>query len=205
MDTVLTFVGGILASPFWQVVLTTVGTALAADWKAFKSFQSYNEFAAYSWGLAAWRGAQGLVVGVVSGLSLPVIGEALKRIGAGVLVLSLVAGTAACAKANAVLVPTQTRVFEGISRIDAEVRKTCAAPQYAAPCTDIRPLVLELVNAGEAFSKSVLDQKPSGVADIISAGGRLAAKVKALPSGETAKLVIEIAKVIAEASAEIGG
>jgi len=83
------FIANVLASPFWQVVLTTVATALAADYAAFKKFQSFEEFAAYRWGLAAWRAAQGFVVGVVGGLSLPVLAEALKRLSVVLLILVL--------------------------------------------------------------------------------------------------------------------
>ena len=122
---------------------------------------------------------------------------------ATILVVALL--LAGCAKVNPALVTGSTKLHDGIQRVDAEVRRVCSKPNLEAPCNDVRPLVLDLVTAGRAFSVSVLEQKIAGLADVVVAGGRLAEKVKALPSGETAGIIVELAKVITEASLTVGG
>lgn len=122
------------------------------------------------------------------------------------LALILAVGLVApgCAKVNPALVATQSRVHAAVQVVDAEVRRVCADERLAAPCADVRPMVLELVHAGSAFSQSVLDQRIAGLSDVIVAAGHLGEKVKALPSGQTAQIIVELAKVVSEASLAVG-
>jgi catalase (peroxidase I) len=65
-------------------------------------------------------------------------------------------------------------------------------------------VLLELLSAGKAFNRSVADQHIAGLADVIVAGGRLAEKVKALPSGQTVQIVMELGRAIAAATSQVG-
>lgn len=47
--------------------LTGFGAAVVVDFAAFKKFQSWNEFATYSWGVASFRWFQGVVTGAFGG------------------------------------------------------------------------------------------------------------------------------------------
>jgi hypothetical protein len=47
--------------------LTGFGAAVVVDFAAFKKFQTWDEFATYSWGVASFRWFQGIVVGALGG------------------------------------------------------------------------------------------------------------------------------------------
>lgn len=56
--------------PHLFMALMGAGTGFASaaktDFDAFKSFKSVEEFASYSWKLAAWRWLQGAFIGAVT-------------------------------------------------------------------------------------------------------------------------------------------
>lgn len=200
MDQVQSFLVALLANPLFIGAIGGILAAARVDYEAFKTWESPSQAYGYDWLIATWRWFKGGVIGLVSALAVSGVG---RLVGAVVLSVALL-GATGCAKVNPALVAAQTSVHEGVQKVDAEVRRVCLNVNLAAPCTDIRPLVLELVKAGQAFSQSVLDQKIAGLTDIIVAGGRLGEKVKALPRGETVQIVMELAKVITEASLAVG-
>jgi hypothetical protein len=121
-------------------------------------------------------------------------------VGALLLALVLAGGVTACAKVNPALVATEDSVHDAIAKVDDGVRAECADPALAAPCADVRPLVLELVVAGKAFNRSVADQNVAGLTDVVVAAGRLAEKLKSLPQGRTVQIVKDLASALAAAS-----
>jgi len=114
--------------------------------------------------------------------------------------LVVVCLTVACAKVNPVLVSAENAVFQAVTTVDDEFRKVCTDQQLTAPCDDARPFVLELITAAKVFNQSVSAQNIDGLTGVLSAGGRLADKVKALPSGKTVQLVKSIAGAVEAAA-----
>jgi hypothetical protein len=55
-----------LQHPAVTGAIAGVLVATKQDWDSFRGFQSFQQFAAYSWGLFAWRVAQGAVIGAAS-------------------------------------------------------------------------------------------------------------------------------------------
>jgi hypothetical protein len=53
-----------------QGVVAGVLAAAAVDYHAFKAWQSWHEFATYSWGTASFRWMKGAVVGAVTALGI---------------------------------------------------------------------------------------------------------------------------------------
>jgi hypothetical protein len=49
--------------PILRAALSGALVALAIDWDAFKNFDSFDDFKAYDWKVAAWRGFKGAVIG----------------------------------------------------------------------------------------------------------------------------------------------
>lgn len=109
--------------------------------------------------------------------------------------------SAACAKANPVLVSAENAVYTAATSVDDEFRKVCTDQQLTAPCDDARPFVLELITAAKKFNQAVSAQNLDGLTDVLSASGRLTQHVKALPSGKTVQLVKHIAGAV-EAAAQ---
>jgi len=54
-----------LALPFVQAIITGLVGGIAVDIVAFRTFKSWNEFAAYDWSIFSWRAFQGAVGGVL--------------------------------------------------------------------------------------------------------------------------------------------
>lgn len=120
------------------------------------------------------------------------------------LMLALAAVTG-CAKANPALVAAEDAVHDGLAKADDEIRRVCQAPALAAPCADVRPLLSDALGAAIAFNRAIAAQKPTALAPLLSSVGALANKVAALPSSETAGILVELARAIAAASARVGG
>lgn len=116
------------------------------------------------------------------------------------IVVFVLVMTAACAKVNPVLVSAENAVYMAVTRVDDEFRKVCTDQQLTAPCADARPFVLELITAAKAFNTSVSAQNLAGLTNVLSASGRLTAKVQALPSGKTVQLVKSIAGAVEAAA-----
>lgn len=60
----------LLQNPIVRGVLTGVLSAAAVDFAAFRSWQSFHDAQSYAWGVAAWRWAQGAIVGLFASLGL---------------------------------------------------------------------------------------------------------------------------------------
>ena len=60
----------LLTNQFVKGFISGVLVAAAVDFKAFQSFKTLDEFAAYSWRVAAFRWLQGGVLGAVSAAGL---------------------------------------------------------------------------------------------------------------------------------------
>lgn len=54
----------------WHGALTGLLAAAAIDYRAFKSWKSWDEAHAYQWSVALWRWTQGAIVGAVSSATL---------------------------------------------------------------------------------------------------------------------------------------
>lgn len=116
------------------------------------------------------------------------------------VLVSALAVSTGCAKVNPILVSAENAVYTAAARVDDEFRRVCTDQQLTAPCDDARPLVLELITAAKNFNRSVAAQNIAGLTDVLAAGGRLAEKVKALPSGQTVQLVREIVGAVEAAA-----
>ena len=57
-------------TPAGRGALTGLLSAAAVDYAAFRSWDDWQDFTSYSWGLASWRWLQGAVVGAVGALGL---------------------------------------------------------------------------------------------------------------------------------------
>ena len=114
--------------------------------------------------------------------------------------LTLVLALGGCAKVNPVIVGAENAVYHATIKVDDEFRRICTDQQLTAPCNDARPFVLELVVAAKGFNRSVAAQNIAGLTDVLAAGGKLAEKVKALPSGQTVALVRDIAEAVTVAA-----
>lgn len=116
-----------------------------------------------------------------------------------ILVLALVAATG-CAKVNTLAVATENAVTNATLKVSEEFRHICTAQELTAPCDDVRPAVRDLVAAAASFNAAVREQRIGGLTDVLAAAGRLAEKVKALPSGQTVQLVKNIAASVEAAA-----
>jgi len=114
--------------------------------------------------------------------------------------LVVVCLTVACAKVNPVLVSAENAVYQAVTKVDDEFRKVCTEQELTAPCDDARPFVLELIVAAKNFNRSVAAQNIAGLTDVLAAGGKLADKAKALPSGKTVQLMKDIAGAVTTAA-----
>jgi uncharacterized membrane protein len=62
-----------LRQPLVQSTVTGIVTAAAVDIAAFRSWQSWNDAANYSWSVAAFRWFQGALLGFLTGIGLGAI------------------------------------------------------------------------------------------------------------------------------------
>jgi hypothetical protein len=62
-----------LQIPLVAAVVNGVGGAILVDIAAFRSFKSWNEAAAYDWGIVAFRALWGAIGGLLAGLGLGAI------------------------------------------------------------------------------------------------------------------------------------
>lgn len=69
----MTEVQEFLRQPLVQSAIAGIVTAAAVDIAAFRSWQSWNDAANYSWSVAAFRWFQGAVLGLLTGLGLGAI------------------------------------------------------------------------------------------------------------------------------------
>lgn len=60
----------LMANPLIAGMVTGLVTAAAADFAAFKSWQSFDDARKYSWSIAAWRWFQGAVIGLITSAGL---------------------------------------------------------------------------------------------------------------------------------------
>lgn len=60
----------LLQHPIVTGALAGFLAATAVDFQAFRAFKSFQEFRSYSWGLAAFRAVQGIVLGVLAALGI---------------------------------------------------------------------------------------------------------------------------------------
>lgn len=63
----------LLNQPIVKGALAGLLSAAAVDIQAFRAFKSLNDLVAYSWGLAAFRWAQGAIVGALTAAGLGAI------------------------------------------------------------------------------------------------------------------------------------
>lgn len=54
----------------WRAALAGALSAAAVDFRAFKAWQSFHDAATYDWQTAAWRWAQGAIVGALSAVGV---------------------------------------------------------------------------------------------------------------------------------------
>lgn len=129
----------------------------------------------------------------------------MKRLLQAVPILCVLA-LVSCAHATGKLVLTEDAVHDSLARVDDQVRTFCTAnpEKYKAPCTDVRKVLVPTLEAGAAFNRAVADQKITGLATLVEAIGHLATEIKKLPQGETATLLVELAKALSAASAQLG-
>lgn len=170
-------------------VAGATGALLALGWSLWQKYGARIDF------LTALNVPAGTPEGDVTSPSV------VRRIMGMVAVIVFVGSmSTACAKVNPALVSAEDAVYQSATRVDDEFRKVCTDQQLTAPCDDARPFVLELIIAARRFNQAVSAQNLDGLTDVIAAGGRLAQKVQALPSGQTVQLAKNIAGAVEAAA-----
>ena len=131
-----------------------------------------------------------------------------ERLVLGLMGLAVACTLTACA-ANKQLVATEDAIHDSLVKADDHLNAFCSAPanveQFKAPCADGRRLMASTLDAAAVFNRAVRDQKISGLANLITAGGELLKALKALPQSATAEMITDIANAIAAAYRAAGG
>ena len=62
-----------LHSPLGVGIVGGILTAARVDYTAFKSWHSWHDLQAYSWGIASWRWVQGGIIGALTATGLAAV------------------------------------------------------------------------------------------------------------------------------------
>lgn len=128
------------------------------------------------------------------------------------ILAGVLAAAVGCASASHNLAVAEDTVHDHLANVNAEYAKVCgpqgvtpSVASYQAACTDVKPVLLETLTAGDNFNRCVATKQATCLTPLIETGGRLITELKKLPEGAVVVAIKEAVAVITAAVKAVGG